>query len=87
MLTVVPDKNCLVLSGHTHGGIAGIPGVFSLVTMVGVPDNGLWRKDSNIVYVNRGQGNRSLLGNMLTRLFITSEKSILTVKTQMDEIV
>lgn len=74
-----------MLSGHTHGGIAGWPGVFSLVTMSGIPDNGLWRRDSNLLYVNRGQGNRSLLGNMLTRLFVTSEKSILTIKTQVDE--
>ena len=74
---VPPNDRSVVFSGHTHGGIAGIIGFLTLVGLARVPDNGLWKLNHNLLYVHRGQGSRTLMGNVGVRLFIPSEKSVL----------
>ena len=70
----------LVLSGHTHGGHLGL---FSLgwrhatvMRLFGHYDNGLWRNKGNAMWVHRGQGSRSLMGNLVTRCGVPTEDSV-----------
>jgi len=48
----------LTLSGHTHGGQLGVPGVprFSLARFITVWTAGLYRRGRSWLYVNRGAG-------------------------------
>eukprot|EP00668_Euglena_longa_P012014 GGOE01014438.1.p1 GENE.GGOE01014438.1~~GGOE01014438.1.p1 ORF type:complete len:473 (+),score=106.24 GGOE01014438.1:42-1460(+) len=77
---VPPDRGCLVLSGHTHGGHIGFLSCGSHATLVGrtrVPDHGVWRHGSNTLYVNRGQGFRSLICSFVLRVGVPNELSLL----------
>eukprot|EP01084_Bolivina_argentea_P017103 31934_1 len=76
------NENVMVFSGHTHGGHVGIKmfGINkSMLNLIGVPDNGLWNKGNNFVYVHRGQGSRALYGNLLLRIGIPTEQACVTV--------
>eukprot|EP00667_Euglena_gracilis_P008450 EG_transcript_8559 len=77
---VPPDRGCLVLSGHTHGGHIGLLACGSTATLVGrarIPDHGVWRHGSNTLYVNRGQGFRSLTCSFVLRVGVPNELSLL----------
>ena len=58
------NTNCLVFSGHTHGGIFGIRECVSVLSFAGFADNGLWKRGQNHIYIHCG---------------ITCEKSVLTI--------
>ena len=80
------DDHALVLCGHTHGGQIGLVScglpkctAVSIGAMGKIPDHGLWRLGTNRIYVNRGQGTRSMGGNHLVRLGVYNEASIMHV--------
>ena len=73
------NTNCLVFSGHTHGGIFGIRECISVLSFAGFADNGLWKRGQNHIYIHCGQGSWFMLGNLLGHLGITCEKSVLTI--------
>jgi predicted MPP superfamily phosphohydrolase len=83
---VPPDCNALVLSGHTHGGHVGFFFLgkpfrhWTIVRMIGHFDNGAWTKGTNVLYAHRGQGSRSLMANMVLRMGVPPEFSILHLK-------
>eukprot|EP01113_Clastostelium_recurvatum_P049748 TRINITY_DN9270_c0_g1_i1.p2 TRINITY_DN9270_c0_g1~~TRINITY_DN9270_c0_g1_i1.p2 ORF type:complete len:510 (+),score=118.23 TRINITY_DN9270_c0_g1_i1:64-1593(+) len=75
-------EEALMLSGHTHGGQVGLLsfGIHaSVVSLAGVPDSGLWTRGSSCLYVNRGQGTRSMMGNMMLRAGVPTEESLMRV--------
>eukprot|EP01112_Ceratiomyxa_fruticulosa_P009727 TRINITY_DN254_c0_g1_i4.p1 TRINITY_DN254_c0_g1~~TRINITY_DN254_c0_g1_i4.p1 ORF type:complete len:470 (+),score=52.01 TRINITY_DN254_c0_g1_i4:503-1912(+) len=79
---VPTDQEALVLSGHTHGGALGLRSLgidFSLVKLSGVPDAGIFVCGSNTLYVHSGQGSRSLMGNMVLKLGVPTEDSLMRV--------
>jgi predicted MPP superfamily phosphohydrolase len=79
-------SGALVFSGHTHGGHIGLFNLglqhATLMSMVGLCDNGVWRHHGtgNVSYIHRGQGARSLMSQAIVRLGVPSEDSILRVK-------
>eukprot|EP01133_Synstelium_polycarpum_P011433 gene11433-13329_t len=76
------DYGTLVFSGHTHGGQIGLNmfGInLSVVGMTGMPANDLWKHGHNYLYVHTGQGCRSLMGNMILRVGVPTEDSLLQV--------
>jgi len=78
--THFPDGTAdLVFSGHTHGGQLGLFSLGINITMYRIfkqsPDNGLWRKGNNLLYVHRGTG---FYGFPL-RLGVSGELSLLHV--------
>lgn len=78
----LPNQNNLVFSGHTHGGQFGLVSLginFTLIRMAGIPDQGLFEKNSNKLYVHRANGCRSIFGTMMVRLGCPPEYSVLDV--------
>eukprot|EP01006_Ploeotia_vitrea_P054955 TRINITY_DN67938_c0_g1_i1.p1 TRINITY_DN67938_c0_g1~~TRINITY_DN67938_c0_g1_i1.p1 ORF type:complete len:498 (-),score=16.62 TRINITY_DN67938_c0_g1_i1:192-1685(-) len=76
------DRGCITFSGHTHGGQVGFtfgPNAhWSVVKAVAKsPDQGLFRNGDNLLYVHRGTGFRSLSGNMVARVGIPNENSVM----------
>ena len=75
------DENLMVFSGHTHGGLLGFLSCGLFVTpmsmLTPMPDNGLFRKGSNVLYVHRGQGSRFLFGNFVLRVGVPTEQSLM----------
>ena len=69
-----------MFSGHTHGGIFGVPHSWSLLSLCGLADNGLWKRGNTMVFIHRGQGSRLVLGNLLGHLGIVCEKSVLSLR-------
>lgn len=79
---VPPADKCLVLSGHTHGGQVGLLSFninLTLVNLIGIPDHGLWGMANNLLYVNRAQGCRTVLGTMLVRMGCPPEFSVMDI--------
>jgi len=80
---VPKDDKCFVFSGHTHGGQVGLLSFglpYTVVGMVGIPDYGLFGNGKNRLYVNRGQGSRSFLGNFISRINVPPEYSVYHIK-------
>jgi uncharacterized protein len=76
------EDKCLVFSGHTHGGQVGLVSLninLTLLTLTGIPDNGLWQMGQNILYVNRAQGCRTVLGTMLVRMGVPPEYAVMDI--------
>ena len=78
-IQVVPDTDIqLTLSGHTHGGQAGfkIAGIrFSLMRLIEKNWGGLYEKDGQYLYVNRGLG---CIGNLM-RIDMEPEITVITL--------
>jgi len=72
-----PGTADLVLSGHTHGGQLGLLWLGLPHTIVSalsrVPDHGLWRRGSDLLYVHRGTGHYGFP----LRLGVPPEESVL----------
>jgi len=85
---IIPSYDrCLVLSGHTHGGQMGFVSLglnLTLISLAGIPDQGLWELGMNRLYVNRAQGCRSILGTMLVRLGCPPEFSVMHITLPRD---
>ena len=79
----IGDENLAVFSGHTHGGHVGFVYFGMSFTFLhwvtGVPDNGLWKKGNNKLYVHRGQGSRALMGNYVIRCGVPTEQSYVRI--------
>mmetsp|Transcript_29496 Transcript_29496/g.76161 ORF Transcript_29496/g.76161 Transcript_29496/m.76161 type:complete len:113 (-) Transcript_29496:360-698(-) len=73
------DIDTVVFSGHTHGGQVGLVSLGIPFTMVGKftghPDFGLWSNGLNSLYVHRGQGFRTMGGQLLMRVGVPLEHS------------
>jgi len=81
---VPPDRGCLALSGHTHGGQVGLLSCGLRGTIVGCtghPDHGVFQQGRNTLYVHRGQGFRSLSCNFVLRVGVPNELSLLQLTT------
>jgi len=80
----VGDESIIAFSGHTHGGHVGFLSCGIRFTLVAaftrMPDNGLWRKGKNLVYVHRGQGSRALVTNYVLRVGVPSEQSSVQIQ-------
>eukprot|EP01084_Bolivina_argentea_P017104 31935_1 len=78
------DENIIVFSGHTHGGHCGIVTCGFQWTFfyqfLKMPDNGLWVKGNNKLYVHRGQGSRALYGNYVLRCGVPTEQSLVHIE-------
>lgn len=85
-----PGLGAVVFSGHIHGGQLAIPVVgasrhWTIGRAVGLFDNGLWhaparQTTTNLLYVHRGQGHRSLMSNAVPRLWVNPEDSVLRIR-------
>ena len=77
------NEGIVVFSGHTHGGHVGFVhfGInFTFLHWVtGLPDNGLWKKGNNKLYVHRGQGSRALMGNYVITTGVPREQSYVRI--------
>ena len=78
------DENLIVFSGHTHGGHCGIISCgidwTFFYQFLRLPDNGLWSKGNNKLYVHRGQGSRALYGNYVLRCGVPTEQSVVHIE-------
>jgi len=61
-------------AGHTHGGM--IFWAKCIANTARLMASGLWQKRHNLLYVNRGQGSRSLGLNLLSRMNVSLEYSV-----------
>lgn len=84
-----PKLGAVCFSGHVHGGQIAISAArhMTLGRMVGLFDNGLWQhKDqsvsTNLLYVHRGQGHRSLMSNAVPRMAVPSEDSVMRIRVR-----
>ena len=80
--TLPPGCADLVLSGHTHGGHVGVQlgrdFALTVVGLMGIPDQGIFRRPDMTLYVTRCVG---FYGYPM-RLGIPPEIALLTIRTQ-----
>jgi hypothetical protein len=75
-----PGEGDLVLAGHTHGGQIGLLSLgipWTVVRSFGgrIPDQGLWARGTDRLYVHRGTGHYGFP----LRLGVSAEESVLEV--------
>ena len=75
------EDQCLVFSGHTHGGQVGLISFGINLSIINasssIPDQGFFGHGKNRLYVNRAQGCRTVLGTQLVRLGVPPEFIVL----------
>ena len=78
------DENIVCFSGHTHGGHLGVISCgiqwTAFNATLKLPDNGLWKKGTNKLYIHRGQGSRALYGNFVLRVGVPTEQSLVHIQ-------